>query len=385
MSSDVAERMDFCSTSVAVPVGSPGLELSVVVPTFNERENVPILINRLAAALSDIPWEVIFVDDDSPDGTSAVVKEIAATNPRVRCIRRLARRGLAGACIEGILASHATYVAVMDGDLQHDETVLPQMLRELRTGRSDIVVASRHLLRASALGLSSRARFAGSQLAASLANRLLRIDITDPLSGFFMIRREVVEDIAPRLSTQGFKILIDILASARDRLRLHELPSMMRPRREGTSKLDTRVVLDFAGLLVAKLTHDTVPVRFVSFLLVGLSGVGVHLAALKSALALLDLSFPAAQTVATVAAMTTNFFLNNSLTYADQRLRGWSALGGLIIFYVICAAGAISNIGVAVWLYSNKPVWWLAGLLGVVIGAVWNFALSNVFVWGMRR
>ena len=259
MSSDVAERMDFCSTSVAVPVGSPGLELSVVVPTFNERENVPILINRLAAALSDIPWEVIFVDDDSPDGTSAVVKEIAATNPRVRCIRRLARRGLAGACIEGILASHATYVAVMDGDLQHDETVLPQMLRELRTGRSDIVVASRHLLRASALGLSSRARFAGSQLAASLANRLLRIDITDPLSGFFMIRREVVEDIAPRLSTQGFKILIDILASARDRLRLRELPSMMRPRREGTSKLDTRVVLDFAGLLVAKLTHDTVP------------------------------------------------------------------------------------------------------------------------------
>jgi len=384
MSSDVAERMDFGSTSVAVPVGSPGLELTVVVPTFNERENVPILIKRLAAALSDIQWEVIFVDDDSPDGTSAVVKDIAATNPRVRCMRRLGRRGLAGACIEGMLASHAAYVAVMDGDLQHDETVLPQMLRELRTGRAEIIVASRHLLRASAFGLSRR-RFAGSRLAGSLARRLLRIEIADPLSGFFMMRREVIEEIAPRLSSQGFKILVDILATARGSLRVRELASHLRPRREGTSKLDARIVLDFAGLLLAKLTHDAIPIRFVSFLLVGLSGVAVHLAALKSALVLLSLSFPAAQTFATLVAMTTNFFLNNSLTYSDQRLSGWSAVRGLLAFYVICAAGAISNVGVAVWFYSNKPVWWLAGLLGVVIGAVWNFALSNVFVWGMRR
>jgi dolichol-phosphate mannosyltransferase len=355
-----------------------------VVPTFNERENVPILIKHLAAALNGVQWEAIFVDDDSPDGTSALIKEIATTNPRVRCIRRLGRRGLAGACIEGMLASHATYVAVMDGDLQHDETVLLKMLRELRTCRADIVVGSRHLQRASALGLSP-GRFAGSRLATALASRLLRIDITDPLSGFFMLRREVIEEIAPRLSTQGFKILLDILATARGRLRLRELSSVLRPRREGTSKLDSRVVLDFAGLLLAKLTRDTIPIRFVSFLLVGLSGVVVHLLALKSALVLLALSFPAAQTFATLVAMTTNFFLNNSLTYSDQRLSGWSAVKSLLAFYVICAAGAISNIGVAVWFYSNRPVWWLAGLLGVVIGAVWNFALSNVFVWGKRR
>jgi dolichol-phosphate mannosyltransferase len=358
-------------------------ELTVVVPTFNERANVALLVDRLTAILSTIAWEAIFVDDDSPDGTAALVKEIGACDPRVRCIRRVGRRGLSGACIEGMLASQARFVAVIDGDLQHDESLLPQMLRLLQEGQLDIVIGSRHVATGTTEGLSPIRRL-GSNIAGRVANRVLGLDVADPLSGYFMIRRDIVEAIAPRLSIDGFKILLDVLVSTPQPLRVRELPISFRERHAGTSKLDSRIVLDFIGLLVAKATRDVVPIRFVSFLLVGASGIVVHLTVLKSALVVPGLSFPLAQTLATLVAMMSNFFLNNSLTYRDRRLQGLDALKGLLVFFVICAVGAISNIGVASWLYANEPVWWLAGLVGSTIGAVWNYALSSALVWRRR-
>lgn len=355
-------------------------ELTLVVPTFNERENVPLVVERVAKALAGVEWEIIFVDDDSPDGTAAAAREIGRTDPRVRCIRRVGRRGLAGACIEGMLASQANYVGVMDADLQHDETLLPQMLAVLRSGDADLVIGSRYVGDGSANEGLSRTRHAGSELATTLARRILGITVTDPMSGFFMLRREALEAVAPKLATEGFKILADILASS-EGLRVREVPYSFRARLHGDSKLDNQVALDFLGLLVARATRNTVPVRFVSFILVGASGIGVHLVALKAALSLFDLHFAAAQTFATIVAMTSNFYLNNFITYADQRLRGLAALRGLLLFYVICAVGAVSNIGVATWLYDNRPVWWLAGLTGSIVGAVWNYALSSALVW----
>jgi dolichol-phosphate mannosyltransferase len=355
-------------------------ELTVVVPTLNERANVPLVVERVTQVLAGMAWEIIFVDDDSSDGTAAVAKSLGDRDPRVRCMRRVGRRGLAGACIEGMLASNARFVAVMDADLQHDEALLADMLARLRSGQYDLVVGSRYLAEASAQGLSRR-RLASSHMAGTLARRLLGVEISDPMSGFFMLRRELVENIAGRLSTQGFKILADILTSTRGKLRVCEVPYRFRVRVHGASKLDSQVALDFLGLLVAKTTGNAVPVRFVSFLLVGASGVLVHLAALKLSLSLLGLAFAAAQALATLVAMTSNFFLNNAVTYRDQRLKGADALKGLLLFYVICAVGAVSNIGVATWLYSNRPVWWLAGLLGSVVGAVWNYALSSTLVW----
>ena len=355
-------------------------ELTIVVPTFNERENIPIVADRVARVLAGIAWEIIFVDDDSPDGTAAAARALGEQDARIRCIRRVGRRGLAGACIEGMLASQARYVAVMDADLQHDEGVLADMLALLERGEHDLVIGSRYLAKGSADGLS-RSRLASSHLGGLLARKILAIPVTDPMSGFFMLRRDVVDAIAPKLATQGFKILADILTSARGRLRIAELPYGFRARLHGASKLDAQVALDFLGLLVAKATANTVPVRFVSFLLVGATGVAVHLAALKAGLALLGLDFGAAQALATLVAMTSNFFLNNAVTYRDQRLTGAAAIKGLFAFYAICAVGALSNIGVATWLYSNEPIWWLAGLFGSVVGAVWNFALSSALVW----
>ncbi len=361
----------------------PAPEVCIVVPTFNERANIPILVEALSRALAACDWEVMFVDDNSPDGTAAAASALGTTDSRVRCIRRIGRRGLAGACLEGMLASQARYLAVMDADLQHDETLLVGMLDRLRTGRVDLVVASRYLDGGSAAGLSKhRARV--SSWSNRLVQRVLGIHLTDPMSGFFMIRRDVFATLAPAISTQGFKILVDIMATDGGRLRSAELPSMFRERMHGESKLDIKIALDFAALVTAKLTHDAVSARFLLFCLVGLSGIGIHLSVLYVVSATLALSFSMAQTAATVAAITWNFVLNNLFTYRDQRLTGWRFLTGLIRFQVICAIGAISNVGIATWVYEYDSRWWIAGLGGALVGAVWNFAVSAAFVWRQR-
>jgi dolichol-phosphate mannosyltransferase len=373
---DLLMTADAGSLPTALLAAAP--ELTVVVPTLNERQNLPLVAAKIADALAGVAWEVIFVDDDSADGTAAVARELGAKDARIRCIRRVGRRGLAGACIEGMLASQARYVAVMDADLQHDEAALAAMLELLRKGDHDLVVGSRYAAEGSAAGFS-RTRHLSSRFAGFMAKVLLGTPVTDPMSGFFMLRREIADQLAPKLATEGFKILADVLSSARGRLRVAEVPYGFRARQHGESKLDSQVVLDFLGLLAAKATGNAVPVRFVSFLLVGAIGVGVNLLALKVALGWVG--FGAAQAVATLVAMTSNFLLNNAITYRDQRLAGFAALRGLAGFYAICAIGALSNIGVATWLYSAKPVWWLAGLVGSVIGAIWNYSLSSTLVW----
>ena len=363
------------------PVPAP--ELGIIIPTLSERDNVPILVDRLRSVLAHCSWEIIFVDDNSPDGTAAVARAIGEADNRVRCIRRIGRRGLSGACLEGILASQARYVAVMDADLQHDETRLVPMLERMRAGDVDLVVASRYAAGGSAESFTeSRARI--SRWSTALTRRLFGGGLSDPLSGFFMVRRDTLERLAPSLSAQGFKILLDMVATSRGTLRVAEVPSVFRERLHGESKLDTRVALEFIGLTLAKLTNDAVSFRFLLFCLVGLTGVAVHMAVLQASLQLAGLAFGMAQVVATVCAIAWNFVLNNRLTYRDQRLTGWAFVTGLLWFEAICAVGAISNVGVATWIYRSDPDWWIAGLGGALIGAVWNYAVSAALVWRVR-
>jgi dolichol-phosphate mannosyltransferase len=368
---------------VASAAVQPAPELAIVVPTFNEHTNVPLLVERLARTLAGRNWEVVFVDDNSPDATAAAVRAIGENDRRVRCIRRIGRRGLAGACIEGLLASQARYVAVMDADLQHDETLLVAMLDRLRQGDADLVVASRYVDGGSAGGLTMR-RARASRWSNVVAQRFLGVTLSDPMSGFFMIRRAAFEELAPALSSQGFKLLLDLVATARGRLRIAELPYVFRERLHGESKLDTKIVLDFAALILAKLTNDTVSFRFLLFCLVGLTGIGIHMATLIVTRELIKLSFEAAQTVATIAAIAWNFALNNMFTYRDQRLKGWSFIPGLLRFEIVCAVGAISNVGIASMIYDYDSDWWIAGLGGALMGAVWNYVVSAAFVWRQR-
>jgi dolichol-phosphate mannosyltransferase len=364
-------------TAVATP------ELSVVVPTFNERDNVIALFRKLETALAGRAWEVIYVDDNSPDGTWDVVRALAREDPRVRCIRRIGRRGLSGACIEGILASSAPCAAVIDADLQHDETQLPKMLALLQSGEADLVVGSRYVEGGSADSFD-RQRAGFSMLATSVAKKLLRVEIADPMSGFFMIRRDRFEQLAPQLSTQGFKILLDIVATARGSLRIKEIPYSFGSRLHGESKLDSMVALDFLGLVLAKLTGDVVSLRFLLFAMVGSLGLLVHLVALFVALEVFNVPFPEAQACGALLAMTSNFLLNNFLTYRDQRLQGLGILRGLLLFYLVCSVGLVANVGVAFSVYDQEPIWWLAGAAGALMGVVWNYAMSGLFVWRKR-
>ena len=357
--------------------------LSVVVPTFNERDNVAQLYRKLDAALTGMAWEVVFVDDNSPDNTWQVVRELARQDSRVRCIRRIGRRGLSGACIEGILASSAPFAAVMDADLQHDETQLPKMLSLLESGKAELVVGSRYVEGGSADSFDKK-RAGFSAFATGIARRVLGVSIADPMSGFFMIRRDKFEQIAPKLSTQGFKILLDIVATAKGNLKTIEVPFTFGSRLHGESKLDSMVALDFLGLVLAKFSNDAVSLRFLLFAMVGGTGLFVHLATLFVALEVLNWPFPEAQAAGALVAMTSNFILNNFLTYRDQRLKGFAILRGLFAFYLVCSVGLLANVGVAFSVYDQEPIWWLAGAAGALMGVVWNYAISGLFVWRKR-
>jgi dolichol-phosphate mannosyltransferase len=358
-------------------------QLSVVVPTFNERDNVTALFRKLETALAGIAWEVIYVDDNSPDATWEVVRALALQDSRVRCIRRIGRRGLSGACIEGILASSSPCAAVIDADLQHDETQLPKMLALLQSGEAELVIGSRYIEGGSAESFD-RQRAGFSMLATQVAKRVLRVDVADPMSGFFAIRRERFEQLAPELSTQGFKILLDIVATAHGSLRIREIPYSFGARLHGESKLDSMVALDFLGLVLAKLTGDVVTLRFLLFAMVGSIGLVVHLTALAVALDAFSWPFPEAQAFGALVAMTSNFLLNNFLTYRDQRLKGFGIVRGLLLFYLVCSVGLFANVGVAFSVYDQEPIWWLAGAAGALMGVVWNYAMSGLFVWRKR-
>lgn len=361
----------------------PLLRLSVVVPTFNELENVTVLLRHLEAVLGKTGWEVIFVDDDSPDGTADKVRQIARTDPRIRCLQRIGRRGLSSACIEGMMAASAPVIAVMDADLQHDETVLPVMLDAIEDGSAELVVGTRYA-EGGSTGHWVQSRLAMSRLATRVGLLALRQHVSDPMSGFFMLRRSLLEATVRNLSGLGFKILFDLLATSPQPVRIVEVPFHFRNRAAGQSKLDSMVIWEYGMLLADKTVGRWVPVRFLIFSIIGGLGVLVHMALLVVGLKELNWPFSSAQSAATVAAMLFNYTLNNQLTYRDRRLRGWAWLRGLVSFIIACAFGALANVGIATVLFENHTQWLLAALSGVMVGAVWNFAVTQLYTWGKK-
>ncbi|WP_132895812.1 MULTISPECIES: glycosyltransferase family 2 protein [Sphingomonas] len=359
------------------------LELAIVIPTFNEKANVPTLIAKLDQALAGRNWEAIFVDDDSPDGTADAAREIARLDKRVRVIQRIGRRGLSSACIEGMCATAAPIVAVIDGDLQHDETLLPKMLDLLKDGETDVAIGSR-FVSGGCTGEWDSDRVAKSALATKLSRRVLKCDLNDPMSGFFMIRTDIVRRLAPSLSAIGFKILLDLLTASPTPLRFVEVPYTFRCRTEGESKLDHVVAMEYLIAIYDRMFGRVVPVRFAMFSAIGVLGVGIHMAVLTALFVGFGTHFLVGEIVATLAALTFNFFLNNALTYRDRRLKGWRQLvDGWVSFAVICSVGAVANVGIAAFLYEMRDGAWAASaLIGVLVGAVWNYALSSKFTWG---
>ncbi len=359
--------------------------LSVIVPTYQEATNVPILFERIKRALDGAPWELIVVDDDSPDGTSNVAFMLAAKDRRLRCLRRVNRSGLAGAVIEGWMSSSADFVAVIDGDLQHDESILPVMYDALAKRSGDLAIGTR-LKDADGRGSLSPARQALSNLGAWVFRRIAGTAVTDPMSGFFMIRREIVSSLAPRLSPDGFKILVDVILSAGGGLRIIEVPYVFRKRHAGESKLTPLVGMDFLGLVVHHATAGLLPIRFALFASIGAVGLLVHIVALSAILHWFStLTFDAGQLVATILAMGSNFILNNEITYRPYRFSGPGLVAGFVAFALGCSVGVLANINVASWLYAANETCWAAGLAGALLSVVWNYAVSTNLVWRRRH
>ncbi|MGB3539570.1 MAG: glycosyltransferase family 2 protein [Mesorhizobium sp.] len=366
-------------TPLSVPI------LSVVIPTFNERDNVARISAALEKALAGVEFEIVFVDDDSTDGTLDQIATLARRNPRIRVIHRIGRRGLSTAVSEGMLSTTSPYICVIDADLQHDERIIPQMLRLVMAGDADIAVGSRYT-DGGGLGNWDRKRAAISGTATRLAKLIAKAPLKDPMSGFFLISRPAFYSAVRDLSGQGYKILLDICASANPTLRLREVPYEFRLRQAGESKLDALVAWEYLMLLADKMFGNVIPARFLSFTLIGGLGVFVHMAALASLMASGAASFLTAQAVATTVAMVFNFFLNNTLTYRDRRLKGVRALSlGLATFLAVCSLGAFANVGIANYLFSDAHYyWWSAGIAGILVGAVWNYAATSIFTWRLK-
>jgi len=280
-----------------------------------------------------------------------------------------------------MLAASAPIIAVMDADLQHDETVLPRMLAEIEQGGADLVVGTRYSAGGST-GDWNKSRRAMSQLATLTSRAILKQPVSDPMSGFFMLQRKVLDSTVRGLSGLGFKILLDILATAKQPLRITEVPYHFRDRFAGESKLDEMVIWEYGMLLADKTIGRFVPVRFLTFAIIGGLGVFVHMAILVLELKGLEVGFTTAQSVATGGAMIFNYTLNNLLTYRDRRLRRWAWFKGLFSFMIACSIGALANIGIAIYLFENRTQWMVAALAGVLVGAVWNYAVTQIYTWG---
>ena len=354
--------------------------LSVVVPAFNERENIGPLIAALSSALDGVDYEVVIVDDDSPDGTGALARRLAQESPRIRVIQRIGRRGLASAVVEGALSTSGPYIAVMDADLQHDERILPLMLRKLREERLDLVVGSRHAADGG-VGDLSRDRVRLSSAGRRLFDLISRTRVSDPMSGFFVVTREFFDEVAHSLSAIGFKVLVDILASANRPVRLGEIGYRFRTRSHGESKLDIVVELEYLELLFDKLTGGWFPPSYFLFGLVGTAGMAFNFVAAALLLRVWGLDFLWAQTIGALLTVAFNFFLNNAITFRAARMRGTEVLTGLLLFYVVCSVALLAQLAVASALQQFGVHWAPATLVGIVSGSVWNYTIAAQLVW----
>ena len=355
------------------------LALTVVIPTFNEAGNIEPLLERIGIALMGTEWEAIFVDDGSSDGTPELVTEIAQSDRRVRLLRRIGRRGLSSAVVEGALASTAPVIAVIDADLQHDEKILPDLYRAVTEGK-ELAIGTRYAANGST-GEWDAGRLKISRFATALAAPIMKTPLSDPMSGFFAVRRDILLEAAPHLSSVGYKILLDLVASAPRALSVAEVGYTFGTRQHGESKLDQTVALEYLELLLDKTLGRFIPVKLILFGAVGMIGVAVHLSLLKLLLSAAGFDFASAQAGAVIGAMTFNFAMNNRFTYRDRQLKGAAWIKGLASFMLVCSVGAVANVGIGSLVYARVAEWWLAGIAGAVVGSVWNYVASGWLTW----
>jgi dolichol-phosphate mannosyltransferase len=358
-------------------------KLSIVLPTYNERDNVEPIAEQLLGLDDLYNLEIIFVDDDSRDGTADVVRSLAHVHHEVRLIRRVGRAGLSSAIKEGILDATGDLVVVMDCDGQHEPATVLAALRQLQETHVDLIIGSRFHPQANIRGLSPK-----RERNSTWANAVARFSLpryrqlTDYMSGFFVCRLQAVLPYVRRIDVNGFKFLYELLAISGGRLRVGEVPLQFQPRISGESKLNVAVVWDLGISILHTLLLRSVPRRAISFALVGATGIATHLVIYFLSRHFLGATFELAQTFAVIVAASTNFLINNVLTFRTQQLKGLKLLLGLMRFLLVTSMGMVANVGVSSALYhqtSDQPL--LAMFAGIAVDFVWKYAASSKFVW----
>ncbi len=372
--------------------------LSVILPTYNESKNIPILIDKLDQALRGIDYEIIVVDDNSPDRTYEVVDQIARSNPRVRCIRRIHERGLSSAVVTGMSASESQFFAVMDADMQHDEAILPDLLRAVREEGFDLAVGSRATEDGS-FGEWSRIRRFMSWSATMMAKILLPVSVKDPMSGYFLTSRAVFEKARDAINPVGFKILLEFLGRMRG-LKVKEVGYTFRTRIHGETKLSGSVIRNYlVALLDLRFGRYISPI-FILYSVVGASGIVVFYVvqtlAARFMVASVETGFsppfsliPSGAIAAYFLSVSNNYFWNNFITFYDQLHTGIRMLGGVFLFFCVSLVGLLVQIAVSHLLQTlglprEGSGAALARALGIAVAVVTNYFLNSTFTWRAR-
>ena len=365
--------------------------VSLIIPTYNERDNITPLVERIHHALRQHSYEILFIDDNSADGTADLAASLSDKYP-VRVIVRRDRRGLASAVVDGLSQAESAIIAVMDADLQHPPELIPDLLKEIEKG-ADIAVASRYVKGGGCQGWSLTRRLI-SRGAIFLAHLLLPATrrVSDPMSGFFILRKNVVKDAS--LNPSGFKILLEILMVGKFR-QVAEVPYTFVTRERGKSKLSPRQQVDYLKHLYSLMRRTGELLRFIKFCLVGGSGVIVNyglywiLTRLAGFTPLDDtatggiISGNLAMAISIETSIITNFILNNYFTFADRNVRGLKAFfSRLFNFNLICLIGGLIQIGVANLLTITLGIYDLISILiAIAVAMLWNFLLNNWWTW----
>ena len=358
--------------------------ISIVIPTFNEAENIIPLLKNLTLLVSHFEYEIIVVDDDSPDGTSDEVSKYMKSNKRIKLITRIGRSGLSSAIKEGLIFAQGKYLLVLDGDGQHHPSFVLDMLEQIRKSKSDIVIGSRFLNNSRLEGLSNK-----RSLGSKIANKLARISLhknfsklTDYLSGCFCLEKEMTKKYIRKIEINGFKFLYELLSLSKGKLAVHEVPLIFKQRRFGNSKLDIAIVWDFLISIIHNLTLRLLPRRAISFGMVGISGVFVQLFITSFLVEIFLIDFYNALPFAVISAATSNFLINNQLTFRSDRLRNLGLVVGLLKFLIVASLPVIANVGIttAIYKYISADTF-ISQIAGIAIVYAWNYLASSSFVW----
>tara|TARA_Y100000991_G_scaffold144045_1_gene108785 strand:- start:332 stop:1441 length:1110 start_codon:yes stop_codon:yes gene_type:complete len=358
--------------------------ISIVIPTFNEQNNVSKIINQLLNLDIDYELEIIVVDDNSYDGTAKLVREYGRLDKRVRLINRLGRSGLSSAIKEGCLCASGDIIAVMDADGQHDPSYIVLALETIELKKVDIVLGSRFAKGAIIKGLSIERKSSSS-----IANNLARLSLygsydylTDYMSGFFVFKRNVCIELIEKIDVHGFKFFYELLAISKGKLKILEIPLIFNERMYGDSKLDLPVVWDFLISLLHTFCGRIVPRRAVSFALVGSTGVFIQLSTIYFLLALTNFDFETVLPVGVIIAASSNFIINNILTFRSNKLLGKNFYTGLLKFLLVSSLPIIANVGVTNLFYSKFSTnTFFSQLVGIFVVFIWNYAASSKVVW----